>query len=858
MARDQATVWPPVGSGALAAPPWAAPLLGAAAARRLGHLELALALLSGRMRTIAAALARRALLAAGWMLAVARRRPTRERRAGALPALRRWHVLLGAVLGTKALQAGLRALHSLIWGGEERRERQRLQAILKTAVDYTEWSQAAVALDELNARSGCGGCGRPRQARQQALLGRRADMLAAMRQRGDRFALCAALRLDYMRQAGPCTNNSLLEAAGRCPVVPEAVQRYIDEVKASLHYIATCQELALDDRLAFLRELRHAYGRTGLVLSGGGSLGFWHFGVVKALLESNLLPRVVSGSSAGSIGSSLLCTHTDAEVRELVSEFPTTPGLDFFAHNNTGQHMRHLIRSGYIQDHDFFQGRLRRLLGDLTFLDAYQRSGRILNISVTAHDTQEPSRLLNYLTAPNVLIWSAVACSSAFPFLFAPQDLLAKDGRGNIVKFSETGAAQSQRRWADGSLEEDLPMRGLSQTFGCNFFITSQCNPYVVPIVAAMSCLPRWLSKMVESEFKHRCQQLLKIWPNSRLMKLLCQPWEGDINMCLPFSALPLSKSTVNFTPADILVAMQLGQRAVWAKLPAIQAACAIEVAIDEQLAKVTRQARQQARLEKAAVQRQALARGIRASLPSWLHMPSLGLPPVESALSLAAAEGGITPSASNSSLAAAAAEGPLPSLEHRHAAALAAAASPAKPARAASRLRRASCGAASAASSREGSQHGGVLAGAALAAAAGRQVEQAAADAGVQATVARLLVANIEEAAAALPELEAPGTPTPREEGEEGAAAPGVSGMAVAAAPSRAGSGFSRAASGMSRAGSTGVSRTVSPEPGAAPSAPQPPPFESVKAAWTDLALLGTIAAAGRELNLGLDVFEY
>ncbi len=27
-----------------------------------------------------------------------------------------------------------------------------------------------------------------------------------------------------------------------------------------------------------------------------------HFGVVRALLESNLLPRVVSGSSAGSIG----------------------------------------------------------------------------------------------------------------------------------------------------------------------------------------------------------------------------------------------------------------------------------------------------------------------------------------------------------------------------------------------------------------------------------------------------------------------------------------------------------------------------------------------------------------------------
>lgn len=60
--------------------------------------------------------------------------------------------------------------------------------------------------------------------------------------------------------------------------------------------------MPLEERQSFLRELRHAYGRTGLVLSGGGSFGFWHFGVVRALLQANLLPRVVSGSSAGSIG----------------------------------------------------------------------------------------------------------------------------------------------------------------------------------------------------------------------------------------------------------------------------------------------------------------------------------------------------------------------------------------------------------------------------------------------------------------------------------------------------------------------------------------------------------------------------
>lgn len=62
-------------------------------------------------------------------------------------------------------------------------------------------------------------------------------------------------------------------------------------------------------------------------------------------------------------------------------------------------------------------------------------AGRILNIAVCAADTNEPPRLLNYLTAPNVVVWSAVACSSAFPGLFKPQDLLAKDHNGNFVRW---------------------------------------------------------------------------------------------------------------------------------------------------------------------------------------------------------------------------------------------------------------------------------------------------------------------------------------------------------------------------------------------------------------------------------------
>lgn len=42
-------------------------------------------------------------------------------------------------------------------------------------------------------------------------------------------------------------------------------------------------------------------GRTALALSGGGALAMSHMGVVKCLIESGLLPRVIAGTSGGSI-----------------------------------------------------------------------------------------------------------------------------------------------------------------------------------------------------------------------------------------------------------------------------------------------------------------------------------------------------------------------------------------------------------------------------------------------------------------------------------------------------------------------------------------------------------------------------
>lgn len=46
-------------------------------------------------------------------------------------------------------------------------------------------------------------------------------------------------------------------------------------------------------------------------------LGLMHIGVIKTLYYNQLLPRIISGSSCGSIIAGILCTRTDEEISEM-------------------------------------------------------------------------------------------------------------------------------------------------------------------------------------------------------------------------------------------------------------------------------------------------------------------------------------------------------------------------------------------------------------------------------------------------------------------------------------------------------------------------------------------------------------
>jgi TAG lipase / steryl ester hydrolase / phospholipase A2 / LPA acyltransferase len=75
-----------------------------------------------------------------------------------------------------------------------------------------------------------------------------------------------------------------------------------------------------------------------------------------------------------------------------------------------------------------------------------------------------------------------------------------------------------QRRWHDGSLENDLPFRQLAEMFNVNHFIVSQTNPHLVPLMTLKKVVPGPIFNMVQAEVKHAFAQV----QHSKCMIWLC------------------------------------------------------------------------------------------------------------------------------------------------------------------------------------------------------------------------------------------------------------------------------------------------------------------------------------------------
>ena len=69
---------------------------------------------------------------------------------------------------------------------------------------------------------------------------------------------------------------------------------------------------------------------------------------MRGLLEQGLLPRIIAGSSVGSIVAALAAVHTDAELRTMYSNMDTF-NLSFFVNNSPLSALLHLLKKGSLQ-----------------------------------------------------------------------------------------------------------------------------------------------------------------------------------------------------------------------------------------------------------------------------------------------------------------------------------------------------------------------------------------------------------------------------------------------------------------------------------------------------------------------------
>jgi TAG lipase / steryl ester hydrolase / phospholipase A2 / LPA acyltransferase len=478
-------------------------------------------------------------------------------------------------------------------------EIEKLQTIQKYAITYDEWYDVSLKLDQIQNNDSW------KDVRETDLYDYEAveeqlQELQKCREEKDFDKLLYIIRTRWKRDFAGVNNERLYR---RCHVGTKTlITQYIEECVMCLELLVS-DECPMDDEyiLEVLLESKRNYGRTAMTMSGGGAFGLVGLGVFSTLLETNLFPKVISGSSGGSIVSSIMCSKNSDEIKSILSDVfdHTFEVFDLENDNDTFYtHLSRLLKYGVWFDSKNLQQTMKEFLGNITFKEAYNKTGRILNITVSPATVHDQPTLLNYLTAPNVLIWSAVCASCSLPVVFASSTIYERNlETGEIHEWSN-----SSLKFVDGSLNSDLPISRLSEMFNVNHTIACQVNPHITPIVRfSAECkeladkgnlwnLKRLfydISSIISLELSHYCDILreLGIATNlvTKLRQMMVQSYTGDITI-LP--ELNVEESTnfflVNPTPNFMWKCVLKGARATWKKLSLIKDQYTVEYTMDK------------------------------------------------------------------------------------------------------------------------------------------------------------------------------------------------------------------------------------------------------------------------------------
>ncbi|NOT38647.1 MAG: patatin-like phospholipase family protein [Saprospiraceae bacterium] len=176
--------------------------------------------------------------------------------------------------------------------------------------------------------------------------------------------------------------------------------------------------------------------KIGLCLSGGGARGAFHIGVLQALDEFNIVPTLVSGTSAGALTGSLYCAGV--KPAELLKISTSTKWYHFIG--------PHVPNNGLV-DFKFLQQLLNKYIPHNSF--------EKLKIPFIATATNLQTGFLEYFSSGP--IYEPVIASCAVPIVFKPVII-------NGMKY------------LDGGITMNLPAQILRQD--CDYIIGSNLIPH--------------------------------------------------------------------------------------------------------------------------------------------------------------------------------------------------------------------------------------------------------------------------------------------------------------------------------------------------------------------------------------------
>ncbi|ERF75456.1 hypothetical protein EPUS_06988 [Endocarpon pusillum Z07020] len=449
---------------------------------------------------------------------------------------------------------------------------------------------------------------------------------------GDILKLCGLLRMHPVRNLYDILSPRLYTKAHAGTKL--LIEDYIRQVQRCISDLAaisgTQAGFNSQTKMELFHDTSHAFGRSTLVLQGGSAFSMCHLGVVKALHLRGLLPRIITGTATGALVAALVGVHTDDELLEVLAG----RAIDLSSFQRARLRRRKLaddapagtkwfqavrrrgarfLRTGHIFNIRVLQECAQDNLGDITFEEAFSKTGRILNVTVALPDEVGIPQLLNYITAPHVLIWSAVVASTATSkTLYAPVQLYCKNEIGSTEPYAATDHDGSPLKQRTGSTRgraelQEAPLKRIGELFNVNHFIVSQTRPYIAPFVraeqnyAGHSTFLNTLIRLWSGEVFHMLNQLNSIgWLPTPLCRLLMDETIPSNSRWAKISLTPdlTFKDLLALfdTPTEHLLDewIMRGERSVWPAVPELRVRCGIEFELERAYESVRRRSPEQ------------------------------------------------------------------------------------------------------------------------------------------------------------------------------------------------------------------------------------------------------------------------